>query len=426
MANSDPYLFEEMRDFNEVFLGAGARLKAAESPIECENLHEEALDDRRVKVDPYLVDALDEEDVFAGAATLESGVRFNPEAEIETMLLPILGSQLWWEGSSGTGPLGSFLSAELFASSDAFEAKANSVKKRRWSLFPLPVDTEALFSETTQQSLKDQHRRAWTNLACHGLNRMAGEKGPFPRARGSEQVKRVVGSISERVEKFFEGFDEGVEKPEIESLWQELLSKRLGYDGEEVSQPIPLSFEQIIPSVPPAGHGGSVALLPLVEGTTRWLLEHPEECLLEASLQKPGPNTAAVHISKGHEKKVWGLLQERGIVDWFPLSKIHRDDHGPFLSGIFGVPKAGRFDSAGRQILRVVMNLKPVNRILRTILGDIGDLPMAPVWAQLFLGGEEELVMSQSDIWHLPFICLPCRLVGSRCSVFRQFFLLMR
>ena len=150
--------------------------------------------------------------------------------------------------------------------------------------------------------------------------------------------------------------------------------------------------------MPPAGHGGSVALLPLVEGTTRWLLEHPEECLLEASLQKPGPNTAAVHISKGHEKKVWGLLQERGIVDWFPLSKIHRDDHGPFLSGIFGVPKAGRFDSAGRQILRVVMNLKPVNRILRTILGDIGDLPMAPVWAQLFLGGEEELVMSQSDM----------------------------
>ena len=169
VANSDPYLFEEMRDFNEVFLGAGARLKAAESPRECENLHEEALDDRRVKVDPYLVDALDEEDVFAGAAALESGVRLNLEAEIETMLLPFLGSQLWWEGSSGTGPLGSFLSAELFASSDAFEAKANSVKKRRWSLFPLPVDTEALFFRDYSAKLEgsastslDQPSLSWT------------------------------------------------------------------------------------------------------------------------------------------------------------------------------------------------------------------------------------------------------------------------
>ena len=50
---------------------------------------------------------------------------------------------------------------------------------------------------------------------------------------------------------------------------------------------------------------------------------------------------------------VWRLLEERGIVEWLPREAIFQDENGPFLSGLFGVPKSGRFDREGRQILRL-------------------------------------------------------------------------
>ena len=44
------------------------------------------------------------------------------------------------------------------------------------------------------------------------------------------------------------------------------------------------------------------------------------------------------------------------------------------------------------------MNLKPANRILRTIKGDISELPLAPAWCQLKLGPDEEVRISQGDM----------------------------
>ena len=137
---------------------------------------------------------------------------------------------------------------------------------------------------------------------------------------------------------------------------------------------------------------------PLLEGTTRWLIEHPEECLLPPSARQEGPNCAAVHIIPGDELAVWRLLEQCGIVEWLPKEAVHRDERGPFLSGLFGVAKAGRFDEEGNQVLRVIMNLKPVNRIMRTLVGDVGELPMAPVWCQLQLSPHEEMRFSQGDM----------------------------
>ena len=398
MASSDPYQLWECTETITSSAGAGAGMKAAVSPGIDEFDLDPVLLGTAAQMDPYLDFGPGHFLQTTGAVNSLTDVRLNSAENVESETLPKLGLRLCREGFLSEGSLMSGFPAELFASSDAFDGGPAVKKKRRWSLFPLPVDFEAVLNEANHPSTFLQQVRAWSSLACLGLNCMAGEKGPFPQSRGSGQVNRVLFSIHERVERFFDGGDLSVERLETESLWQDLLSKRLGYDGEELSQPHPLSFHQILGSVPPVGHGGSVAVLPLVEGTTKWFLENPRECILEPSLQKPGANRAAVHIVPGDEEKVWGLLQERGVIDWLPLSSIYHNEKGPFLSGIFGVPKAGRFDSAGRQILRVVMNLKPVNRILRTILGDIGDLPMAPAWNQLFLAGEEELILSQSDM----------------------------
>ena len=96
--------------------------------------------------------------------------------------------------------------------------------------------------------------------------------------------------------------------------------------------------------------------------------------------------------------KVWKLLEERGIVDWIRLREVHSDEEGPYLSGMFGVPKAGRFCASGAVVLRVIMNLRPVNRILQVIKGDISELPNAAAWTQLVVDGDEIVEISQADM----------------------------
>jgi len=64
---------------------------------------------------------------------------------------------------------------------------------------------------------------------------------------------------------------------------------------------------------------------------------------------------------------------------------VHADEHGPFLSGLFGVPKPGKFSAKGKPVLRLIMNLIPINRALDVILGDIQELPSAAIWQQLVL-----------------------------------------
>ena len=142
-------------------------------------------------------------------------------------------------------------------------------------------------------------------------------------------------------------------------LWEDLKKKKLSYDGEEYTEPVPLTLNQIETSLPPAGHGGSVDLVPLLVGRTRHLLQHPAANLLEKDMKEPGSNVGKVHIKPGEELGVWNLLKERGVTDWLPLSEVYRDTQGPFLSGLFGVEKPNKFATNGEPLLRVIMNLKP-------------------------------------------------------------------
>ena len=244
-----------------------------------------------------------------------------------------LGMQLCSGIASNAAPGGFEFFAELFASSDARMATLKEAGKRRWKLFPLPVDFEGCLLRETLTVTPSDGANPWTALVCMGLNWLSGEKVCGPRERHSAQVIRVVKNLQTRVSRFLSEEDEEVF--DQNSLWADLISKRIGYDGEEVAEPVLLTFEQILKSAPPTGHGGSVPLSSLLVGRTKRQLEHPMECLLEEKYQTKGPNTAKVHICPGHEKQVWQLLVDRGIVEWFPLDKIHRNQDGPFLSGMF-------------------------------------------------------------------------------------------
>ena len=258
-------------------------------------------------------------------------------------------------------------------------------------LFPLPV----CFSREFQTGDACE-TSAWLQLVCHGLNRLAGIKKAAPPVRQGAQVTRVLACLKSRIDRFLSLFSPLVVAPS--EIWQDVLSKKISYDGEEFAEPLPLTWRQIEKSLPPAGHGGSVDLLPLLVGRARYLVQNPEELLLGPEAREPGPNKAQVHIAPGEKLEVWQLLRERGIVDWLELEQVYSDAGGPFLSGMFGVAKAGRFTESGDPLLRVIMNLRPINRALAIIQGDIAELPSAMAWCQLALEEDETIHVSQADM----------------------------
>lgn len=98
-----------------------------------------------------------------------------------------------------------------------------------------------------------------------------------------------------------------------------------------------LSLSQISKSLPPEGHGGSVDLVPLLVGRSRFLLQNPQLSFLNENEKELGPNTAKVHIVAGEALPVWELLRARGVIEWLPLEEVHTDNSGHYLSGLFGV-----------------------------------------------------------------------------------------
>ena len=110
------------------------------------------------------------------------------------------------------------------------------------------------------------------------------------------------------------------------------------------------------------------------------------------------PVQSKVHIQAGDELAVFKLLEERGIIKWTCESLAFKDERGTYLNGMFGVEKPGKLTPSGSPVLRCIMNLIPVNGILRIIEADIGFLPNAANWIPLTISDGDFIYMSQGDM----------------------------
>ena len=368
--------------------------------------------------DPYFppgdtVEVISKEVTSAGSSQPEPG-RFFANSKVATFATPEeLGVSLVEgivRGHFPVGMEGLFEQVRHNTSVDVFG--------RHRGLFPLPVNWSR---GPNSGDAREYPVQAWETLICFALNQLSGCKKGAPQKRQGEQVRVVLENLRSRITRFLSLF-----KPEVVcpgDLWEDVLSKRISYEGEEFVDPVPLTVEQIEKSLPPLGHGGSVDLEPLLVGRAKYLIQHPEMILLEQDEREPGPNRGRVHIAAGEELKVWKLLEERGIIEWVNVKNVHQDSGGPFLSGMFGVPKAGRFSARGEPLLRVIMNLKPINRAMGIIQGDIGEFPAATTWGQLVLEEDETIEVSQADmssafyLFKLPpqwtkYLCFNARFTG--------------
>ena len=265
-------------------------------------------------------------------------------------------------------------------------------------LFPLPVDFSFLSDLAWPLADCPRHlcEQAWMQLIALALNHLHGDTPPYPASRHGASVKKSMAVLLDRVKRFLSSPVKSDLSAEL--IWDDMKTKTLNYSGEEVALAQPLTVEQVLSSMPPEGHGGSVDLLPLLEGRSRFLLSHPEEVILPPGDIPVGKNTAKVHLKKGSELEFFLLLKQRGIITFVREEDVFEGPQGKYLSGLFGVPKPGKTTASGLPVLRLIMNLTPINRAMGVILADIGQLPSASVWQQLVLAEGDTLTVSQADM----------------------------
>jgi hypothetical protein len=105
-----------------------------------------------------------------------------------------------------------------------------------------------------------------------------------------------------------------------------------------------------------------VPLIDLVEDHVKELLLCPEASLLPESEVEAGPNTASLQVVVEEEDRITDELIQRGLLIWLREDRVVRHRGEMVTSGLFGVGKNKHLPD-GREVLRLIMNLQPNNRL---------------------------------------------------------------
>ena len=253
------------------------------------------------------------------------------------------------------------------------------------SVFPLPETFAVLSSLCSQLS---EHETHMLQYVCMALNSYYGTGGlrspPFPRAMLSAVA--TLGSLvtdCDLVSKKLEGL-----------RWERYMECRsVDYRGEEVKVAKAFSWENIEPSLPDGI--GSIPLQEICElGTLDYVMNF-ERYLLPSDSQvytKPPRVLVADH---SWEQVCKGLMAKE-ICRLIPESQVYHVQDKPLLSGLFAVSKE-EWDGPW-EICRLIMNLVPLNKLCRSLGGDISTLPSWAGMSPYILEDSEVLLLSSEDI----------------------------
>eukprot|EP00435_Cladocopium_sp_Y103_P051085 s2152_g15.t1 len=238
--------------------------------------------------------------------------------------------------------------------------------------------------------------KAWAYITMGALNRLAGFNARLLPGRWSAPELSVFRSVLSAADRRCGGI--AADLVLSEEAWQkEMSSKNIGYCGEEVSTCHQLTWEQVLPALPPEEHGGCINCLDWVSPRTReflenpsWLIKNEDDIVLP---RMPG----RVHIKESDKMRIANELVRRHVCTWIPLNKVFSVKGVRVLNGLFGVPKPASLGD-GRPVLRVIMNLTGSNSTQLQMEGGCASLPAITSWQSIILESEEELSLHQSDM----------------------------
>lgn len=276
---------------------------------------------------------------------------------------------------------------------------------RRGAAFPLregelcdlaQVFTDLALADVALQPIVDMWwHKAWAYVAMCSLNHLAGKGGRLAPGRWTRPERTAAGSILAAVQRRSE-----VSKPHptSEEGWQKDVGRRrMGYNGEELAVCHELTWDQLVPALPPQEHGGCINCLDWVSPRTREFLVNPERLLKQEQEVELPKMPGRVHIQATDKMRIASELVSRNVCDWIPLSKVYQVRGVHVLNGLFGVAKPTSLDD-GRVILRLIMNLTGSNSTQRQLEGGCTTLPSITSWQSIVLDGDQKLVMHQSDM----------------------------
>ena len=236
---------------------------------------------------------------------------------------------------------------------------------------------------------------AWLYLCLQSTSSLAGSKIPLAAGSWTKLEERGAASAKRAIKRLLTCRCGPLQ--DFEKVASELRAAKVDYNGEETGVCEPLTLRQVMPALPPLGHGGSIALVYLVGPATREILENPEK-LLKTDFDHPKPKIpGSVHFGKGERLEVCEALVRFGICEWIKGSEVVEVRGQRVLNGLFGVRKPATLAS-GEPILRVIMNLKATNSVMHQIRGAVEGLPAITAWQAAVLDNSESFHYYQSDI----------------------------
>lgn len=289
-----------------------------------------------------------------------------------------------------------------------------------YSIFLAELEAVRFSEAATMEFAEKNGHTAWCILSVQYLNFMAGCPGILPQKWRAIDRKccSEVGSCVTRTLKQ----DETVIR-RLSEVEKELSSRFLSYTGEEIPKLERLTLRQVLPSLPPEGHGGAIPARNWVEGRSRSFLDHPGDCVCQDVGQKLPKLQARMHIQDGEELNLALELVRKGICSWTPEAEVLRYRGEMVLNGMFGVPKDSLLPT-GEKVLRLIMNLIPSNSVMVQLEGAVKELPGVCQYMSVVLDEGQRLSFSQSDmtsafyLFGLPpqwrkYLCFNLRASGS-------------
>eukprot|EP00435_Cladocopium_sp_Y103_P039554 s2015_g10.t1 len=196
----------------------------------------------------------------------------------------------------------------------------------------------ALTLEVVDALAKTWASKAWAYLSVCALNRLAGNSA-CPRAQPWTLLeRRAVESMEKAAWRRCQHDTDGT-PTSLEEWQKDLGSRSVGYSGEEISICHELTFEQVLPALPPMGHGGSIDALDWVGNRTKDYLLNPEKLLKPVESVELPRMPGRVHVKKGDLMAIADELVKRKVCRWIPLRDVYQVNGVKVLNGLFGVAK---------------------------------------------------------------------------------------
>ena len=188
---------------------------------------------------------------------------------------------------------------------------------------------------------------------------------------------------------------------------QFFLTRSVDYKGDEILTAQSMRWENVSPALP--AEVGGVLLEDVVELGCKHYVLNFEDYILDPKDQVYCKAPRVMVPPDGWYDFCSNLLRI-GVFDMIHEDDVYKVEDQLLLNGLFGVSKHEFQD--GWEILRIIMNLIPLNGVCREFQGDVGTLPAWSGMTALQLHPHEGLVVSSEDVRCFS-IFLKCPKVGT-------------